>query len=241
MARLPRLVLPGHAHHLVQRGHNRQPVFLDDEDRRNYLAALHEAARAQAVAVHAYALLPNEVQLLLTPPIGDTLSRMMQALGRRYVGAYNRRHACSGTLWEGRFRAGVVQPGAATLQSLQLIDTLAARRGQAASPQASVWTSAPHRLGQCRDPLITDPPEFWQLGNTPFEREAAYRALLERGLDDALRLRIEHAAANGWALGSAAFLAQVAQALGRPTRPRAPGRPPRHGTQHAAAECKSAQ
>jgi putative transposase len=234
MARLPRLVLPGHAHHLVQRGHNLQPVFADDDDRRNYLTALHEAARAHTVAVHAYALLPNQVQLLLTPPTDAALSRTMQALGRRYVAAYNRRHGRSGTLWEGRFRAGVVQPGTPTLQSLQSIDTLAMRHGQAASPQTSLWTSAPHRLGKVRDPLITDPAEFWQLGNTPFEREAAYRALLERGLDDASRQRIEHAAVNGWALGSPAFLAQVAQALGRPARPRAPGRPPRSGTQSAS-------
>ena len=62
MARLPRLVLPGKAHHVVQRGHNAQPVFVDDEDRRQYLAALREAARSQAVVVHAYALLDNEVQ-----------------------------------------------------------------------------------------------------------------------------------------------------------------------------------
>jgi putative transposase len=220
-------VLPGHAHHLVQRGHSLQAVFGDDEDRREYLAALQEAARANAVALHAYALLGNQVQLLLRPPTEAALSRTMQALGRRYVAAFNRRHGRSGTLWEGRFRAGVVQPGTHTLQSLRLIDALGAPQGPAGSPPTGAWTSAPHRLGLRRDPLVTDPPEFWQLGNTPFEREAAYGALLEQGLDAELRQRIEHAAANGWALGAPAFLAQAAQALGRPVRPRARGRPRR--------------
>ncbi len=219
MARLPRLVVPGQAHHLLQRGHSAQPVFVDDEDRRQYLAALRDALRAHAVLLHAYALLDDAVQLLLRPPSEAALSRMVQALGRRYVAGFNRRHGRSGTIWEGRYRAGVVQQGQPTLQSLLMIDGLP-------PPQASRWSSAPHRLGRCRDPLVSDPPEYWHLGNTPFEREAAYAALLSQGLDEAVRRRIEHAAANGWALGSPQFLAEMAQQSGRPVRPRAKGRPP---------------
>jgi putative transposase len=227
MARMRRLVVAGQVHHLVQRGHNAQPVFVDDEDRQLYLAALQDALRGHAVVLHAYALLDNQVQLLLRPPSELALSRMMQALGRRYVAVFNRRHGRSGTIWEGRFRAGVVQEGAHTLQGMLLVDGLEARRGVAVSPRASRWSSAPHRLGLRRDPLVTDPPEFWRLGNTPFDREAAYAALLTQGLDDAQARRIEHAASSGWALGSPQFLAGIEQQLGRPVRPRARGRPPR--------------
>jgi putative transposase len=222
-----RLVVAGQVHHLVQRGHNAQPVFVDDEDRQLYLAALQDALRGHAVVLHAYALLDNQVQLLLRPPSEPALSRMMQALGRRYVAVFNRRHGRSGTIWEGRFRAGVVQEGAHTLQGMLLVDGLESRRGVAVSPRASRWSSAPHRLGLRRDPLVTDPPEFWRLGNTPFDREAAYAALLTQGLDDAQARRIEHAASSGWALGSPQFLADIEQQLGRPVRPRARGRPPR--------------
>ena len=216
MARLPRLVVPGQAHHLVQRGHNAQPVFIDDEDRRQYLAALRDALRAHAVVLHAYALLDDAVQLLLRPPSEAALSRMVQAVGRRYVAGFNRRHGRSGTIWEGRFRAGVVQQGEPTLQSLRMIDALSSH---------GRWSSAPHRLGLTRDALVSDPPEYWRLGNTPFEREAAYAALLAQGLDEAVVRRIEHAAANGWALGSPQFLAEMAQQSGRPVRPRPRGRP----------------
>jgi putative transposase len=227
MARLPRLVAPGLAHHLVQRGHNAMPVFIDDDDRQAYLAALQEAARAQAVRVHAYALLDAEVQLLLRPGDPGALGRTMQALGRRYGAAFNRRHGRSGTLWEGRFRAAAVQDGLHARASLLWIDGLPVRRGLAASPQASRWSSAPHRLGLRREALLTDPAEFWQLGNTPFEREAAWAALLTQGIGEAEARCIEHAAVNGWALGSAQFLAQIEQQLGRAVRPRPRGRPAR--------------
>src|SRR5678815_4899747 len=112
MARLPRLVVPGLPHCVIQRGHNGQAVAVDDADRQAYLRALRDAAATHAVALHAYALLDAEVQLLVTPTGAPSLSRMMQELGRRYVSAYNARHARSGTLWDGRFRAAVIEPGA---------------------------------------------------------------------------------------------------------------------------------
>jgi putative transposase len=229
MARLPRLVVAGQVHHVLLRGHNAQPVFIDDEDLRHYLDALQEAAHVHGVQVHAYALLDREVQLLLRPGAAAGLSRTMQAVGRRYGAHFNRRHGRSGTLWEGRFRAGVVQAGLCVLQCLVLIDGLPARHGLAVSPHESRWSSAPHRLGLRRDPLVTDPSEYWRLGNTPFEREAAYAALLAQGLAPDVVQRIEHTAANGWALGTAQFLAEMAAQLGRAVRPRSPGRPRRAG------------
>ena len=189
MARLPRLVLPGLAHYVVQRGHNRGQVFTDAEDRAEFLRALREAAAAHGVGVHAYALADDELQLLLTPPSAPALSRMMQTLGRRYVSAYNRRHGRSGTLWEGRYRCAVVEPGAWLLAALCLIDN-----------QPGV-TSAGHRTGAARDPLLTDPAEFWHLGNTPFEREAAWRARLAQSLPPAEAEALRHAALGGWAIG----------------------------------------
>ena len=98
---------------------------------------------------------------------------MVQGLGRRYVSAYNRRHGRRGTLWDGRFRCAVVEAGAPRLMVLQLID------GQA---EAIALTSAAHRTGGSRLVWMTDITELWSLGNTPFEREAAYRALLISGL-----------------------------------------------------------
>jgi REP-associated tyrosine transposase len=218
MTRLARLVVPGHAHLIIQRGHSGRPVFVDPKDRAAFLASLREAAAAAGVAVHAWALLEAEVQLLVTPAESSALGRMMQSLGRRYVGAYNRRHARSGTLWDGRFRCAVVEGGAMRLAALEWVDSQSTEPG---------ITSAAQRTGGTRDGWLVDPPEFWALGNTPFEREAAYRRLLTQGVAKSIETSLRHAALGGWAVGSASFAIALAGSAKRPTRPRPRGRPRR--------------
>ena len=162
------------------------------------------------------------------PEQAESLSHMMQALGRRYGAAFNRRHGRAGTLWEGRFRTAVLESGACTLHCMQWIDSLEVHHGAAGAPEQARWSSAPHRLGLHRDPLVNDPPEFWRLGNTPFEREAAYRALLASGLDARLTQQLEMAAAAGRAWGSTTFLARLSERTGRVTQARGRGRPAKH-------------
>ena len=222
MARLPRLSIAGHAHWLTQRGHNGNPVFADAADRMAFLAALKEAAVADMVQVHAYALLDNQVHLLATPATATGLSRMMQSLGRRYVSAYHRRHGGSGTLWEGRFRCAVVQPGATLLDVMCLIDGLPSLAGLAPEACAS---SLGHRAGGERDPLLVDPQAYWLLGNTPFDRQTAWRIRVGEGVPEARASSLRAAALGGWAVGSAVFAASVVEHTARPAAPRPRGRP----------------
>ena len=78
-------------------------------------------------------------------------------------------------MWEGRYRGHLVADGPPLLACMRYVEQ------QAAEPEAG-WSSLPHHLGQRRDPLLTDPPAYWALGNTPFDREAAYRAWREQGV-----------------------------------------------------------
>ncbi len=234
MARLPRLALPGLPHLASLYGQPGLPIAVDDQDRNHLLAALREAARQQRVAVHAYVLHVDHLHLLVTPAEAAALGAMMQGLGRRYVAAFNRRHARAGSLWSGRFRATVVQPGATTLEALLFIDGHATRHLQrTGAPEAAdgdrsgPWSSAPHHLGRLRDPLLTPVDAYWQLGNTPFEREAAYRRLLDDGLPAARLHTLADAARHGWPVGDAAFLAALAQRTDRPLARRPRGRPRR--------------
>ena len=227
MARLPRLVIPEHPHHLVQRGNNGQPIFLTDEDRREWLRLLGDAAGTHGTAVHAYALLGDHYRLLMTPKDAESLSRTMQSLGRRYVSAFNRRHGRTGTLWEGRFRGGLIEAPRHFLACMRFIELCPATAGGAAQADDFPWSSAAHHLGHRRDPLITDHPLYWALGNTPFERQAAYKAFLEQGVSQAEASELEQAARQGWALGSAQFLKALGEQTNRPLKPRPRGRPRR--------------
>jgi putative transposase len=225
MARLPRLVVPGHPHHVIHRGHNRQPIVSDDEDRRQFLALLGECAKAHGLAIHAYVLMDNHLHLLATPSTEESLARTMQAHGRRYVAAFNLRHGRTGTLWEGRFRAGLIDSEAYFLVCLRYIELNPVRAGMVAAPEAFPWSSAALHLGRGRDPLVTEHPMYWALGNTPFEREAAYREFLDAGVAEDERRRVTEAALKGWPMASARFLGQIQDSVTRPVVPRKAGRP----------------
>ena len=99
MARLPRLYLDGCAHHLIQRGNNREACFYAEEDYKVYLSFLREAASKYQVAIHAFVLMTTHVHFLATPEHKTGLSRMMQALGRKYVQYFNNSYERTGTLW----------------------------------------------------------------------------------------------------------------------------------------------
>lgn len=227
MARLPRLALAGQAHLVALLGHSGQPVFSDDDDRQQFLAALRESALQQAVAVHAYTLLGDRVLLLAAPARDGALAALMQGLGRRYGAAFNRRHGRSGSLWAGRYRTAVVQAGPCLQDALLFVDGQALGEAWLPDGPPPRWSSAAQHLGQARDALITECTAWWGLGNTPFEREAAYRRLLQEGLSADRRAALDAALRQGWALGDAAFLAQLAQQLDRPVQPRPRGRPPK--------------
>lgn len=227
MARLPRLALPGQLHHVIQRGNNGQPLWVDEEDRVAFLDMLRDAVRMHRVAVHGYALLEDQLHLLATPESGTGLSLAMQALGRRYVAAFNRRHGRRGTLWEGRYRATVVQPEKFFIPLLTLVEYQPQRLGLSADATEWRWSSAAHHLGRRRDPLVSDHPLFWSTGNTPFERELAHRARLQAGLPEPQVRSLLDASLKGWALGDAAFIARLGTATARPLQPRPRGRPPK--------------
>lgn len=225
MARLPRLSIAGLPHLVDQRGHNGQAVFLDAADRAAYRAALAQASVDCGVAVHAYCLHGSRVLLMATPREAASLSRMMQRVGRRYTAEFNRRHGRSGTLWAGRFCATVVEPATGLLAGMCHVESDAAIAGDAAEPDGERVSSVAHHLGLAVDPLVSDHELFWSLGNTPFDRHAAYRLLVLQPLPEAQRRRFDDAVRKGWALGSAAFIARLATVSARRLQPLSPGRP----------------
>ena len=180
MARQARTIIPGQVMHVMVRGNNRETLFFSDEDRRIYLEWLQEATKQFVCSVHAFALMPNHVHLLLTPQHKDSLAKTMQSLGRRYAQYFNQQHHRSGTIWEGRYRSSLIDPDY-FLRCQRYIELNPVRAGYQSSPQESTWTSFATHIGTNADPWLVDHQHFWKLGNTPFERQMAWSSFVKEG------------------------------------------------------------
>lgn len=225
MARLPRLSLAGHAHHVLQRGNNRQPIFTSTAEHNAMLELLAQEAKRHGVALHAYVLMPNHFHLLGTPEQADSLPRMMQAVGRAYVRAFNQTHGRSGTLWEGRYRSALLQSERYLLACMAYFDLNPVRTGLVLSATGYAWSSHHHYAGLRHDAWLVPPAAYWALGNTPFAREAAYAKLVHDGLPAAQTDALTRSVLGGWALGDAAYVEQLQRMVPRRLTPARAGRP----------------
>jgi putative transposase len=225
MARLPRLTLPGHPHHVIQRGNNRQVIFATAADRQMMLDLLDENARKFAVAIHAYVLMDNHFHLLATPQTLDGLPQMMQAVGRRYVRYFNDSQQRSGTLWEGRYKSTLIQTERYLLACMAYIDLNPVRAGMVAQARDYPWSSHGHYIGLRTDKLLTPHPLVWALGNTPFAREAAYAELVQAGISAGQQQALTDSALRGWALGEPDFVKNLQKMTARRVSKGTAGRP----------------
>lgn len=225
MARLPRLTIPGYPHHIIQRGNNRQPIFAANADYETLLSMLEEHARKAEVAIHAYVLMSNHLHLLATPQTQEGIPEMMQAVGRRYVRYFNQRQERTGTLWEGRYRSTLIQSERYLLACMAYIDLNPVRAGLVSDPGDYPWSSHAHYVGLRRDRLLTPHPLYWELGNTPFARDAAYAELVRSGISTEQQRALTDSALRGWALGEADFVADLQKRTERRVAKTRAGRP----------------
>ena len=225
MARLPRLTLAGYPHHIIQRGNNRQDIFVSNADRKFLLDLLAENASKFHVAIHAYVLMGNHFHLLASPQTAQGIPQMMQAVGRRYVRLFNDSQQRTGTLWEGRYKSTLLQTDRYLLACMAYIDLNPVRAGIVASPADFTWSSHGHYVGLRVDPLVTPHPFIWGLGNTPFAREAAYAGWVAQGITEIQKSEITQSVLHGWALGEPDFANALQKLTSRRVRPALAGRP----------------
>jgi putative transposase len=225
MARLPRLTLPDHPHHVILRGNNRQDIFRDTTDHQRLLELLQIQAADQQVEVHAYVLMSNHLHLLVTPRHDKALPLMMQAVGRSYVRQFNQRHGRTGTLWEGRYRSTLLQTERYFLACMVYIDLNPVRAGMVMQAADYPWSSHAHYTGIRQDAWLTPHALYWGLGNTPFARELAYAQLVQAGIEQSHQHALTAATLTGWALGEDSFVAGLQKLTPRRVSKAVAGRP----------------
>jgi putative transposase len=190
-----------------------------------YLACLQDAAATYHTAVHAYVLMTNHVHLLLTPRQSDSLAKIMQSIGRRYVQYINTTYRRTGTVWEGRYRASLVEAEEYLLACYRYIELNPVRSGMVQDLVEYPWSSYRwHALGQ-PDPVMTDHALYLALGRTARQRRTAYRASVHEHLHASLLQEIRAALHQGRVLGTERFKDTIETVLARRVRPGKAGRP----------------
>jgi len=202
MPRPRRVILPSIPLHIIQRGNNRIPCFAAHNDYLVYLDMLRECAFDCGCAVHAYVLMSNHVHLLLSPNDENGVSTMMQRLGGRYVLYFNRRHARTGTLWEGRFRASVVHDERYLMICHRYIELNPVRACMVDAPADYPWSSHRANAFGRQDSLLTPHSLYTRLGKGPATRQAAYRHLFSEALSNETLDQLRQAGKSNRPLGA---------------------------------------
>jgi putative transposase len=225
MPRQCRYFLPGIPQHVVTRGVDRQAVFFHAQDYTLYLEALQDAAAGNDCLIHAYVLMTNHVHLLVTPGQERSLPLMMQAMGRNYVQRLNVRYGRTGTLWQGRYKASLVQDSGYLLTCQRYIELNPVRARLVAAPGDYPYSSYAFHAGGIDDALITAHACYLDLAVDPSARQQAYRKLFHDLIDEALLTRIRKDTNACGVIGDSRFKEQIEAMLGRTVPTGERGRP----------------
>lgn len=223
MARLPRFYLADHPQHLIIRGNNQETIFREDDDYLFYLEVLTRACLKHHCSLHAYVLMPNHVHLLLTPHREQSVGKAVQMLGRYFVQYFNKRYDRKGTLWEGRYKATVIDAEHYLLACSQYIELNPVRCGLVENPDDYIWSSYGHNALGKANALLTPHTEYLDLGPTNATRQEAYRQLLATPMSEQLINAIREATNKAWVLGDQQFKRDIAKISNRRVEPKPKG------------------
>lgn len=223
MARLPRFDVPGYTQHVIQRGNNRSIIFVGEADYEFYLKKLGEACQEYQCDLHAYVLMTNHVHLLMTPYLKSSIGKVMQMLGRYYVQYFNYRHNRTGTLWEGRYKATVLDSEQYLLSCSRYIELNPVRADMVKHPADYPWSSYHHNALGISNSLIKAHTIYTTLGEAPATRQSAYRALFEHQIPERTMDEIRSATNKAWVLGNERFLQQIEGLTKRQVQPKPRG------------------
>jgi putative transposase len=182
MARPLRIEYPGAVYHVTSRGNEKKAIYRDDHDRETFLNTLWHVTKRYNWLCHAYCLMDNHYHLLIETPDGN-LSVGMRQLNGVYTQLFNHRHHRIGHLFQGRYKAILIQKDAHLLEVCRYVVLNPVRAAAVERPQDWPWTSyhATAGRGKSHSALTVD----WilsQLSDKRGKAEKSYRQFIEEGM-----------------------------------------------------------
>lgn len=223
MARLSRFVIVGQPQHVIQRGNNREVTFADDSDYLFYLEKLQAACEKNECDIHAYVFMTNHVHLLITPNIENGISKVMQSVRRCYVQYFNYTYKRTGTLWEGRYRATLIDSENYLLTCSRYIELNPVRANMVEHPSQYRWSSYYSNANGKEDKLLTPHLLYKRLGKSDNEIQMVYRNLFRASISEKTLEEIREASNKAWVLGDDRFKEQIERLIERQTMPKERG------------------
>jgi len=208
MARKPRIHIPGGYYHVILRGNGGSNIFFSDEDRIRFYLLMQEGVERFGHRIHAFFLMDNHVHLVLQ--VGKiSLSRIMQNLSFRYTIWINVRKKRAGHLFQGRFKALLVDADSYLLELVRYTHLNPVRAGMVNHPSAYQWNSHAVYLGEEMLPWLESHAVLSQFSERLHLARERYDAFINQGMHEAHRPEFHCGASDARVVGDDAFAQRV--------------------------------
>ena len=226
MPRKASVLVPECPHHIVQRGHNRNAVFLADQDYQFYLENLKEWKTAFGIKLYAWCLMTNHIHIVAEPgKDADTLSLLMKRINGRQSAYINKLEGRSGSLWEGRYKASPIQRDDYLLCCCRYVELNPVRAGMVSSAGEYPWSSYQERILDLGRGMLDMDACYIGLADTNSERKVRYKAYVEEGVSVSEKRFLDESVNRNQLTGNQRFIDEIERRLGARIERRGRGRP----------------
>ena len=208
MARPLRIVYPGAMYHITSRGNEQKDVFKSQRDREKFLEYLASATVRYGAVIHAYCLMSNHYHLLLETPAGN-LSQIMRHINGAYTTYFNIKRKRSGHLFQGRFKAILIEADEYATELSRYIHLNPVGAGMTARPEDYRWSSYRSYIGQNPAPeWLNISMILGYFGKDAVVAGKGYRSFVEDKIGSAYNSPLQKTFASS-VLGSAEFIEKI--------------------------------
>jgi len=222
MPRTARVIVPHCPHHVVQRGHNRNAVFITDDDYEYYLSTLIEWKYELQVRVYAFCLMTNHVHLVLDPGERvDSIGLLMKRLAGRQTRYVNKKEGRTGSLWDGRYKVSAIDTESYLMRCCRYVELNPVKARMVASAEDYRWSSYQVKIGRGGFDWVDFDQCYLGLGNSAH----SYQAFVESGVPSDEQAFIQTTLNRNQLTGDQRFVDEIERRIGIRVEARQPGRP----------------